>query len=330
MPDECSPRVTIVIPVKPGGDVAALDAVRTIDYPARLLEVIIAYGNRPSRQRNRAVEQASGDLVYFLDDDSLPVPDAVTRIAAAMRDPAVAGVGGPSCTPPTDSPFQRAIAASLASRLGGGEVRHRYRSAGEIRPCRDNELILCNLAIRRPLFLQCGGLDERLYPNEENELLERIRLMGYTLMHDPNLIVWRSQRRTLPAFVRQMITYGRGRGEQTRMTGRIAPLLLAPPLFVCYLVLLPVIAAPVTLVPLCLYLILLVATVMGITVRDGWGVAARAIAIIPLIHLLYGLGIVAGIAAPRYRTSLPENSVETVVVKRMGDEWGGDGRLPLA
>lgn len=320
LPDD-SPLVTIVVPVKPGGAVDALEAIRRLDYPPQRVEVIIACGARPSRQRNLAVERAQGELVYFLDDDSLPLSDALSRIATAMKDPAVAVVGGPSLTPPTDSPFQRSIAAALASPLGGGGVRNRYRSVGGVRPCRDNELILCNLAIRRAIFQDCGGLDERLYPNEENELLDRIRERKMVLVHDPGLVVYRSQRKTIPAFVRQMLTYGRGRGEQTRLTGRVQIPLLLPPLFICYLLSLPLISGRVTLLPLFVYLLLLLGTAAGISVREGVLIGTRVLGVILLTHLLYGSGVVIGLLAPRYCRKVSDGGVEIRIVKELGADW---------
>ena len=48
-----------------------MEAVCRLDYPADKCEVILARGKQPSAQRNRAVERAQGELIYFLDDDSM-------------------------------------------------------------------------------------------------------------------------------------------------------------------------------------------------------------------------------------------------------------------
>ncbi|MBN1845488.1 MAG: hypothetical protein JW810_07375, partial [Sedimentisphaerales bacterium] len=52
--------------------------------------------------------------------------------------------------------------------------------------------ILCNCAVRRELYLGCGGLDERLCPNEENEFFERFRrrFPDRKILHDPGLIAY--------------------------------------------------------------------------------------------------------------------------------------------
>ena len=70
------PRITIIIPTRPG-DAApqALAAAQALDYPREQLEIIVARGQQPSVQRNAALRAAQGDWIYFLDDDSLPLPD---------------------------------------------------------------------------------------------------------------------------------------------------------------------------------------------------------------------------------------------------------------
>ncbi len=159
-----------------------------------------------------AAREAAGDILYFLDDDSLIHPENLALCSDGMSDPAVAVVGGPSITPAGDSWLQQLFGDALASAFGSGAVHNRYRAHGETRVTTDKELILCNLAVRRSLFIELGGFNECLYPNEENEFLERVTSAGYTLLHAPSMSVSRSQRRTLKAFIRQMFNYGRGRG----------------------------------------------------------------------------------------------------------------------
>ena len=160
------PIVSIIIPVKPGGYVKAIEAVKQLDYPVDKLEVLIAEGNQPSRQRNEAAKKASGEILYFLDDDSLPASLNLKLLVAHYEDEAVAGVGGPSITPETDSFMQRCFGALLCSPFGGGGIRNRYRRTGRIRETSERELILCNLSFRADIFKKMDGLNEELYPNE--------------------------------------------------------------------------------------------------------------------------------------------------------------------
>lgn len=291
---------SIIIPVKPGGKVAALEALRGVEYPSRLLEILVAEGTCPSRQRNLAAREARGELLYFLDDDSRPVPDLLKRCAAAFGDSGVAVVGGPSLTPASDTRLQRLFGAALSSLFGAGAVRNRYRATGALRRTTEKELILCNLAFRRDLFLRLDGFDERLYPNEENELLDRIAACGHTLLHEPAMAVERSQRPTLKAFMRQMFGYGRGRAQQTLLAGPGSLVSFAPLLFVCYLLLLPFLpAAPLWWLPLLAYAILVVCFSALAAMATARAENLLLLLLFPLMHCCNGAGLLWGFAGGR-------------------------------
>ncbi|UFS72691.1 glycosyltransferase [Geomonas sp. RF6] len=316
-------RVSVIIPVKPGGAVRALERLAVATYPADRFEVLVAYGTRPSAQRNLAARQAGGEILFFLDDDSQVSPVFLQRALEHFRDPRVAAVGGPSLTPSTDSPIQRAIGAAFACRFGGGGVRNRYRCAGEARHTGDHELILCNLAFRRDTFLALGGLDERLYPNEENELMERLVHGGHLLVHDPELAVHRSQRPNYRAFVRQMYGYGRGRGEQTLLTGRVKPSAMAPAFFLLYLLAAPFFLTGIWFAPALLYFAGCLAAAAVVS-RGELALFWRLIGVFPTLHLLYGAGIWRGLFTPRFRKAAGEAPpVEVRTVKPFGAEIKG-------
>lgn len=313
------PTFSIIIPVKPGGRVAALEALRGLDHPTRGFEILVSEGRIPSRQRNLAAREAGGDLLYFLDDDSRPVPNALTLCEAAFGDGGVAVVGGPSLTPAGDSRLQRLFGVLLSSLFGAGSVRNRYRSVGSARPATEQELILCNLAFRREVFLAAGGFDERLYPNEENELLDRIAASGHRLLHDPAMAVERSQRPTLKAFMRQMYGYGRGRAQQTLLAGPRSVVSFAPLLFVCYLLALPLLpAAPVMMLPLLAYLILDLLFSVGAVMASGRMESILALCLFPLMHCCNGFGLLAGFVGGKPRVTAG-GEVTVRRVKSFGD-----------
>lgn len=315
-------KVSIIIPVKPGGAVSALTGLRGVDYPSDALEIIVAEGCCPSRQRNMAAAAAAGEILYFLDDDSRVAPGFVARAVGHYAEPNVAAVGGPSLTPIADTPLQHAFGMAFASVIGGGGMRNRYRQTGSVRTTCDRELILCNLSFRRDVFLQQGGFDERLYPNEENELMDRIRKGWGLLIHDPELAVHRSQRTTLKAFCRQLFGYGRGRGEQTVFSGVVKPITFIPSLFLLYLFLLPFLHKPVYYLPFLCYLIMTVSFALYQALRSGRPrAAALLLAVIPLFHICYGLGMLCGLASPKSRKCAAASSSVTIrKVKEFGRE----------
>jgi len=316
-------KISIIIPVKPGGAVAAVAGLKNLQPDSPEHEVIIAEGKKPSRQRNMAAREASGDILYFLDDDALVVPDALKRISVCFADQNVAAVGGPSLTPPDDSIFQRSIAWALASRFGGGAVRNRYRSVGTLRDSDDRELILCNLAFRREVYLKFRGLDERLYPNEENELIDRLLKAGLRLLHDPGLIVRRSQRATLAAFIRQMKTYGRGRAEQTLISRSLSFKAIIPALFVIYVVLLPLFSWFWWFnLPAFVYLFAILLNMAAAAQSDGLLLALRLPMVYTLLHFCYGAGFIAGLFSPRYsKNDSSYSEANLIILKNFGSSW---------
>lgn len=313
-------KISIIIPVKPGGEVRAFGPLRSVDYPDEAFEVLLAEGCSPSRQRNEAASMAEGEVLYFLDDDSMAASDCLQSISRHYEDSSVVAVGGPSLTLPTDSPMQKAFGLAFASIFGGGGVRTRYRKVGKARSTGDSELILCNLSFRRDRFIALGGFDERLYPNEENELMDRLVDSGGILIHDPDLAVSRSQRPTFRAFARQLFTYGRGRGEQSRISGSVKPIALAPALFLLYLASVPIVHKPIYSIPLLCYLILNAIFSVLEAGRGGYPILApRLLAIFPTFHLCYGAGVLVGLAFPRFRSPRESGEVKVSWVKRFGE-----------
>jgi succinoglycan biosynthesis protein ExoA len=233
-----SPIVTVLIAARPGqADVQAVAASRALQYPAEKLQVIVARGRQPSAQRNAALRAARGELVYFLDDDSVPDAGNLQRAVAHFEDPTVQMAGGPNVCPPSAPPLEQVFALVLSSWLAFGPSRARYTPVGQPRATSEKELILCNLAARKDALLQLGGFNEALYPNEENALMDELQKRGGKLIYDPQMIVFRRPRASLRAFAKMLITYGRGRAEQFRLHPTPGSALnFVPPLFLVYLV----------------------------------------------------------------------------------------------
>jgi cellulose synthase/poly-beta-1,6-N-acetylglucosamine synthase-like glycosyltransferase len=239
--DNNLPTVTIIIAARPDeSEVRAVAAARLLDYPPDKLEIILARGKQPSVQRNTALRAARGDLVYFLDDDSLPDPQNLRRAAELFKGPEVKMAGGPSLCPPDAPPIEQAFSLVMGSWLAFGPSAARYRAMGMRRASSEKELILCNLLARRAEVLELGGFNEALYPNEENALMDELQKRGGTLLYDPALVVHRRPRGTFAAFCKMLFNYGRGRAEQFRLhpTPRSAANFV-PPLFCLFLLLLP-------------------------------------------------------------------------------------------
>lgn len=316
------PAVTVVIPAPPDlNEVLAVPAARALRWPAEKLEILLVRGRHPAVQRNVALRQAQGELIYFLDSDSVPAPDALERAWRHLADPAVQIVGGPSLCPPEAPALEQVFAVVLASELAFGPSRARYAPVGQVRLSSEKELILCNLVARRQALLELGGFDELLYPNEENALMDLVQRRGGKLVYDPALRVWRRPRGSLGAFVRMLRTYGRGRAEQFRRHPTAGSALnFVPPLFVVYLLAVPVLVAlrmsPWLLAPLGVYALAVSAQTIVSAKRWGLSRSLGAAPLVVLTHLAYGLGFWRGFLG-RLKWAATRPSTD-VTVQRIG------------
>jgi hypothetical protein len=296
------PSVTVIIAARPDqAEIKAVAAARELDYPSELFEIIVARGKQPSVQRNTALRAARGDLVFFLDDDSLALSESLRRAAVHFADDKVKVVGGPNLCPPDAPLLEQIFALTLGNWIAFGPSRARYTPVGELRDSGEKELILCNLVARRAAMLECGGFNEALYPNEENALMDDIQKRGGRLLYDPELFVYRRPRSTVKSFAKMLMTYGRGRAEQVRVNATSGSMLnFVPPLFCLFLVLFPILVmvpviGTISLVALGIYVVAVLAQLVTLVPRGGIVRSLQTLPFIVLTHILYGVGFWRGL-----------------------------------
>jgi glycosyltransferase involved in cell wall biosynthesis len=290
------PSASIIIAARPGqADIKAVAAARQMDYPPELLEIIVARGRQPSVQRNTALRAARGELIYFLDDDSVSPPGNLRQAARHFSDSKVQMVGGPNLCPADAPPLEKIFALVLGSWIAFGPSRARYTPVGALRDTGEKELILCNLVARRETVLALGGFNEALYPNEENALMDEIQKRGGRLLYDPQMPVHRRPRGTIKAFAKMLMTYGRGRAEQFRVHPTLGSALnFVPPLFCVFLVALPWLGK-FGLLALGIYALAVLAQAAALIQLGGVLRSLAAMPFIVLTHILYGLGFWRGL-----------------------------------
>jgi len=318
------PTISVVIPVHPERTTCdSIEALEAVDYPASKLEVILAKGSRPSAQRNRAAEQAQGEVLCFLDDDSVPAVGLFHRVSRHLQDDNVKAVGGPSLAPSPRNLLERATGLVLSSRFGTYRVKARYSSDGDMREARETDIILCNLFMKRSFFVECGGFDERLYPNEENELLQRIRQLhpGASIRYDPDAHVFRPPPRSFGAYARKIFGYGRGRMLQTLVRPDPGSVVFLLPLFlVAYFSGLPVLVWKLgtsAFVPIVLYLLIdVLASLKHSIAGRRPSLFPVLLMLYPLTHLAYGTGLLFEIPTFAFRRRRSSSSSVKIVRKQ--------------
>jgi len=212
--------------------------------------------------------------------------------------------------PPDAISFEHTVNSVLASWMGSFKVRSRYASIGSVRDTTEKELILCNMMVNRQTFITEGGFRTDLYPNEENEFLNRLLHKGYRLVYDPRAAVYRSRRKSLNAFCVQAFRYGRGRAQQMKVYPCLSDLIhLAPALFLFYLIALlspwifgdacptqNFLKSPWACIPFFLFVVLSVGTGVSVT---SWHRRFMDVFKVPILiflrHSFYGVGLVAGL-----------------------------------
>lgn len=209
-------KISVIIPVEPQGSASVcIESLKKVDWDKKNFEVLLCRGTNPARQRNKAAVLSRGDILFFLDSDSMAEEDLFKKNTENyLNNSEAVCCGGPALVPSgVEFPFDL-FDAVLSSFWGTCFSSSRYRSSGRRRAASERELISCNLSIKKDVFEENGGFCEKLFPNEENELLQRLKKKGLSLIYDPEAKVYRYPEKTLLLFLKHIFNYGRGRMEQ--------------------------------------------------------------------------------------------------------------------
>ena len=165
-----------------------------------------------SHARNRALQEARGEIVSFLDDDVIVDPDWLAAVTAAFEEHAATVVGGRTyliyrSRRPTWLPAHYEF---YLSRLDYGD---------QVLVATDHDLYGLNFSIRRATALQVGGFNPALgrsgrislRSGEESDLLRKIRSLGGIVVYEPRALVGHivlASRLRMQWFVRRAFSAG--------------------------------------------------------------------------------------------------------------------------
>ena len=169
-------------------------------------------------------------------------------------------------------------------------------------------------AYRREVIENVGLFNEELIRTEDNEYHYRVREAGYQICYDPTIKSFYQTRSSLQGMIRQKYQNGLWIGKTLLICpGCISMFHLIPAIFVISIVLSIIIGLLISWVPLtiigtvyCLFLILSTFTRF---VHTKQSTELLMLFIIPLIHIVYGMGTVKGC------TDMMINKVKQIVVK---------------
>jgi len=207
------PLVSIIIPTYNRSDVfkRCLEHIEKLNYQPYEVIIVDASSNNETRrmiaeynkikyikidsskrqqcrQRNIGIQKAKGEIVAFLDDDSLVYPDWLDEIVSAYSfSDNVGGVGG------------RALRGEHIYWDGKTPIG-RIKNDGFLTEGFDGDpggiievdhLIGCNMSYRKDVLDKIGNIDERFgYGGRwETELAIRVKKAGYKILYNPKAVV---------------------------------------------------------------------------------------------------------------------------------------------
>lgn len=152
-----------------------------------------------SGARNTGWQEATGDLVVYLDSDAFPTPEWPYYLALGLDGPEVGGVGGPNLPPPGGS-----LAAERVARAPGGPV-HVLLSDD-----RAEHIPGANMAFWRKVLAEVGGFD-LVYTaaGDDVDLCWKVLDRGWEIGFHPAALVWHHRRGSAKAYLKQQRGYGR-------------------------------------------------------------------------------------------------------------------------
>jgi cellulose synthase/poly-beta-1,6-N-acetylglucosamine synthase-like glycosyltransferase len=223
-------QVSVVIPARDAAATlgACLDALALQDVPGANAELIVvddgsvdqtcaiaqrpgvrvlrSAGRGPASARNVGARHARGEILVFLDADTVPRPGWLGEMQAPFVDPLVVAVKGRYYT------FQR----GLIPRFAQLEFEDKYARLERAR--RIDFVDTGTAAFRRDAFAASGGFDEAFgVPSAEDvELAFRLSASGARFVFNSAAGVWHQHAETLSAYLLKKLRYGVFRMEVYR------------------------------------------------------------------------------------------------------------------
>jgi GT2 family glycosyltransferase len=216
------PRVSVAVCSYNGARTIrdCFEGLRRLDYPN--FEVIVVddgstdgtaaiaheYGFRVvsrenrglSAARNAGMQEATGEIVAYIDDDACPDPHWLTYLAATFMGMGsdYAAVGGPNIAPPGAVPMAECVANApgcpMHVLLSDQEAEH---------------VPGCNMAFRKACLEAVGGFDRQFRTaGDDVDVCWRLQQHGWRVGFSPAAMVWHHRRSSLRAYWKQQRGYG--------------------------------------------------------------------------------------------------------------------------
>lgn len=319
------PRVSILMPVRDEGSFLAecLEAVFAQDYPADLIEVLVADGMSVDGTRdivssfqqlhsnlflidnpqktvpfglNASTRQAHGDVLIRVDGHCVIARDYVRNCVRHLLLDGVEGVGG-SVKTIGETGTAASIAIAMSSRFGVG--------GSAFRIFQDRDLLADTVpfaAYTRETVERAGPYDEEQARNQDDEYNYRIREMGGTLLLASDVKSRYYSRSSLKRLFRQYFEYGywkvrvmQKHPQQMSLRQFIPPFFVGALVLLCLLTPLSRSARRIAFALGASYAAANIGASVQISRREGWCHLRVLPAAFAALHFGYGAGFLAGL-----------------------------------
>jgi glycosyltransferase involved in cell wall biosynthesis len=326
------PTVTVIMPVRNEAAFIerSLGAVLDQDYPAELMEVLVADGMSDDGTRvavadlarahpdhtveivdnpgqivptglNAALERSSGQVIVRVDGHCVIAPDYVTQCVTALADSGADSVGG-RMDPVGSGAVAEAIALATSSPFGVGDSLFHY-AEGE--HWVDSVFLG---AWPRKVFDRVGMFDPELVRNQDDEFNYRLRSQGGRILLTDRIRSRYYNRSSLRKVFRQYRQYGMWKVRVLQKHPRqMSTRHFVPPAFVVGLVggaaLAPAsrVVRRLWLAGVGTWLLAALGVSTWIARRAGWRHLPVLPAVFAALHTGYGAGFLAGLVRFRRR-----------------------------
>lgn len=163
----------------------------------------------PAEKRDICLRHAKGKYIAFLDDDSYPETDWLTKSIEILERKKVTAVCGPGLTPPLDSFSQKITGAILSSKFGSGPYFYRF--------AKDSSRFVddypaYNMMVVRETLIKVGGWGTKFYGGEDTALCLKLINAGEKIFYHPDIVVYHHRRSFPVDYARQVGNVGKHRG----------------------------------------------------------------------------------------------------------------------
>lgn len=169
--------------------------LRMVDNPVK----------RTPAGRNAALRAARGELIAVVDVHWVIDPNYFRTLLPALQQPGVGAVGGVFAPVPTEHRTTRLISSAFESPLAAGSGM-RLDIRGE--DAWQEVATVPGGLFRREVFEQVGLFDERLWRNQDDEFMGRVRRAGLRVLQNRSARIGYMPRRSFRKLWRQYHEYG--------------------------------------------------------------------------------------------------------------------------